>query len=71
MALSNPPKKPEKNEHSVPTSHAPPVSSTDRKTALSLVPRGVKTASSRTTNGVNAGPKKPMNNDEFRNLLGK
>ncbi|KHJ77769.1 hypothetical protein OESDEN_22611, partial [Oesophagostomum dentatum] len=54
VALSNPPRKPDKTEHPASTSHAVPSSSTDRKTALSLVPRGVKTASSRATNGMAA-----------------
>ncbi|EYB84203.1 hypothetical protein Y032_0321g2416 [Ancylostoma ceylanicum] len=70
VALSNPPRKPDKTEPSPSTSNFTPSAPTDRKAALSMVPRGVKTASARATNGVNGGPKKAMSNDEFRKLLG-
>ncbi|KAK6750440.1 hypothetical protein RB195_002425 [Necator americanus] len=70
VTLSNPPKKADKTEPSPSTSNFTPSTSTDRKMALSMVPRGVKAASSKATNGVNGGPRKAMSNDEFRKLLG-
>ncbi|WKY06866.1 hypothetical protein Q1695_006781 [Nippostrongylus brasiliensis] len=71
VAISNPPapKKPAKDESSQRSGVPIASTSTDRKSHLSLIPRGVKTA--KAVNGVNGGDKKAMSNDQFRQLLNK
>ncbi|KAK5964689.1 hypothetical protein GCK32_004683 [Trichostrongylus colubriformis] len=52
VAISNPPKKPAKEEPRRVSSTPIASTSTDRKTHLTMVPRGVKTSSTKVVNGV-------------------
>ncbi|KAK6057258.1 hypothetical protein COOONC_05227 [Cooperia oncophora] len=71
VAISNPPKKPAKEEPKQSSSTPIASTSTDRKTHLTMIPRGVKSSSAKAVNGVNSAPKKAMSNDEFRQMLNK
>ncbi|XGW29361.1 hypothetical protein V3C99_008854 [Haemonchus contortus] len=71
VAISNPPKKPAKEEAKQLSSTPIASTSTDRKAHLTMVPRGVKTSSAKVVNGVSNGSKKPMSNDEFRQMFKK
>lgn len=77
VAISNPPRKPAKDElpHRSSFSAGTPIAntSTDRRSHLSMVPRVVKAASStaKVVNGVSGDAKKAMSNDEFRQMLRK
>ncbi|PIO76320.1 hypothetical protein TELCIR_01607 [Teladorsagia circumcincta] len=71
VAISNPPKKPAKDESKHFSSTPIASTSTDRKAHLMMVPRGVKSSSTKVVNGVNGGSKKAMSNDEFRQMLKK